>query len=69
MSSWKPIRTAYDDEKVLAGKPVLVINGIWQTVAALHRQRGIWISNGPTYAPYPFEEQPTSWQHLPEPPA
>ena len=68
MSEWQPILTAYDDEKVLSGRAVLVANGIWQTVAVLHRHRGIWVSNGPAYVPYPADEQPTHWQHLGAPP-
>ena len=63
MSAWQPIETAPKD-----GSGFLACVGQWMTVCHWHRQRQCWASNGPVYAPYPADEQPTHWMPLPNAP-
>ena len=60
LPQWQPIETAPKD-----GSSFLACNGNWQTVCAWHRHHHCWVSNGPFYARYDPDEQPTHWMPLP----
>lgn len=62
-NDWQPIETAPKD-----GKSILVVNGNWIVTAHWHRSQQCWASCGPTYERLPWDEQPTHWMPLPEPP-
>lgn len=56
---WRPIATAPKD-----ATNVLLRSGNYATVGHWH-PRGFWCSNGPVYAPYRENEQPTTWMPIP----
>ncbi len=60
---WRPIDSAPKD-----GIAFLACTGNWITTCHWNRHQGCWTCNGPTYSPYPVDEQPMHWMPLPSAP-